>query len=238
MVSENIHGTSFASRLRQLIAEYGSRYALAKASGIAASTLQSYEAGSKPGIDALIALARIGNVDLNWLVRGAGPMRPAGLMPGAAWADFVAVDQYKIGTALSMSMVIGEVPFSRRFLEDKLRLVEPNHATLLVVEADWSPFEIARGDLVLIDRNQQEFNRDGVYLLDLPGIALRAVTRWIGGKVRVAGPVIDIDRAREGEIRRGPLARHELTSRRGLFGSGDIAPATVVGQAVWVGRAI
>jgi transcriptional regulator with XRE-family HTH domain len=237
MVSET-PDTDFAARLRQLIAEYGSRYALAKASGIAASTLQSYEAGSKPGIDALIALARIGNVDLNWLLRGAGPMRPAGLLPGAAWADFVVVDQYKIGAALSMSMVIGEVPFSRRFVEDRLRLAEPNHGTLLVVGADWSPFEIARGDLVLIDRNQKELDRDGVYLLDLPGIALRAVTRWIGGQVRVAGPVIDVGRARDHETHRRPLARHELTSRRGLLGSGDIAPAKVVGRAVWVGRAI
>jgi transcriptional regulator with XRE-family HTH domain len=237
MVSET-PDTDFAARLRQLIAEYGSRYALAKASGIAASTLQSYEAGSKPGIDALIALARIGNVDLNWLLRGAGPMRPAGLMPGAAWADFVVVDQYKIGAALSMSVVVGEVPFSRRFLEDRLRLAEPNHGTLLIVEADWSPFEIARGDLVLIDRNQKELDRDGVYLLDLPGIALRAVTRWIGGKVRVAGPVIDVGPVRGHETHRRPLARHELTSRRGLFGSGDIAPAKVVGRAVWVGRAI
>ena len=44
----------FANRLQKLIREYGSRYALAKASGIAQSTLQSYEAGSKPGMEALV----------------------------------------------------------------------------------------------------------------------------------------------------------------------------------------
>ena len=58
---------NFADRLRQLVREFGSRYALAKASGIAQSTLQSYEAGSKPGMEALVRLAQVGNVDLNWL---------------------------------------------------------------------------------------------------------------------------------------------------------------------------
>ena len=70
--------TDFAKRLGRLIKEFGSRYALANASGIPQSTLQGYEAGSKPGMDALTRLARVGNVDLNWLLNGAGEMRPAG----------------------------------------------------------------------------------------------------------------------------------------------------------------
>src|ERR1700730_9592862 len=108
--------TEFPERLRQLIAEFGSRYALAKSSRIPASTLQSYEVGSKPGIDALTTLARVANVDLNWLVTGRGEMRPPGLLSGASFADFVVVDQYEIGTALSMSLVIGQIPFSRYYL--------------------------------------------------------------------------------------------------------------------------
>jgi hypothetical protein len=36
----------FSPRLEELVAEFGSRYALSKASGIAVSTLQAYEAGS------------------------------------------------------------------------------------------------------------------------------------------------------------------------------------------------
>ena len=47
---------NFSERLAQIIAEYGSRYALAKASGIPMSTLQTYTLGSKPGIDALTTL--------------------------------------------------------------------------------------------------------------------------------------------------------------------------------------
>ena len=75
--------SAFAQRLQVLIREFGSRYALAKSSGIPSSTLQSYEAGSKPGMDTLLTLASVGNVDLNWLLTGNGEMRPVGLQPGA-----------------------------------------------------------------------------------------------------------------------------------------------------------
>ena len=93
-----------------MIEEFGSRYALAKASGIPASTLQSYEAGSKPGSDALVRLVRVANLDLNWRLTGNGQIRPPGLISGAALADVLMVDQYEIGTALSMSIIVGQAP--------------------------------------------------------------------------------------------------------------------------------
>jgi transcriptional regulator with XRE-family HTH domain len=183
--------TDFPARLRKLIAEFGSRYALARASGIPASTLQSYESGSRPGIDVLTILAKVANVDLNWLLTGEDQIRPTGSLSGARLAEIVAVDQYAMGTALSMSVVIGQVPFSRYFLESRLRLKEPNQQTLLVIEADSDLLGIARSDLVLVDRNQKDLSRDGIYLLDLPGTALRSVTRCLGAKVRVTGPDTD-----------------------------------------------
>jgi hypothetical protein len=81
--------------------------------------------------------------------------------------------EYERGTALSKQVVIGQVPFSRYFLEKKLRLREPTHKTLLVIEAAWDLYRIARGDLVLIDRSQATFPPDDVYLLDFPGMELR-----------------------------------------------------------------
>jgi Helix-turn-helix len=229
--------TEFPERLRQLIAEFGSRYALAKSSRIPASTLQSYEAGSKPGIDALTTLARVANVDLNWLVTGQGEMRPPGLISGASLADFVVADRYEIGSALSMSVVTGQVPFSRHYLESGLRLKDPNHESLLVVEADVTLVGIARGDLVLVDRKQNDLARDGIYLLDLPGIVLRAIARCVRDKVRV----IELDnaggRSSQGRARRTP-ARVEELPRSELLGTGRFQRSFVVGRAVWVGRAI
>ena len=42
-----------------------------------------------------------------------------------------------------------------------------------VVEADVNLVGISRGDLVLVDSNQQDLAREGIHLLDLPGIVLR-----------------------------------------------------------------
>jgi transcriptional regulator with XRE-family HTH domain len=230
----------FAARLVQLTREFGSRYALAKASGIPASTLQSYEAGSKPGIDALARLARVGNVDLDWLLTGKGEIRPAGLVPGAVFADVLVVAQYELGTSLSIPTLVGKVPVSRNFLETELRLKEPTYDTLLVVEADRAFYDIARGDLVLIDRNQANLASDGVYLLDLPGMTLWRIFRGLGDRVNVAGPGYESFRRIEHESRgrkKGNSSFLEM-KRSELLGAGRDGFSKVVGRAVWVSRAI
>jgi transcriptional regulator with XRE-family HTH domain len=228
----------FATRLRQLISEFGSRYALAKSSGIAQSTLQSYETGSKPGMEALVRLAQVGNVDLNWLLNGKDEMRPTGVLPGAAFADILMVDQYERGTALSMNVVIGRVPFSRHLLEKKLGLTEPTHKTLLVIEAAWDLYRIARGDLVLIDRSQATFPPDDVYLLDFPGMELRGLFACPGDEVNVVGPRHQ-GLQRSQQIGRGRTRGNSswpTMNRRELLGIGRNAVSKVVGRAVWIGR--
>jgi CI repressor-like protein len=232
--------SEFPERLRRLVTEFGSRYALAKHSRIPASTLQSYEAGAKPGIHALTTLARVANVDLNWLLTGQGEMRPPGLLSGASFADFVVVDQYEMGSALSMSAVIGQVPFSRHYLESSLRLKEAAYESLLVVEADANLSVITRGDLVLVDRNQNDLVCDGIYLLDLPGIVLRAIIRCVGDKVRVTEPDHYAGRSPQGGRRGGRRtpARVEELARGELLGAFRFQRSLVVGRAVWVGHAI
>lgn len=228
----------FATRLRQLISEFGSRYALAKSSGIAQSTLQSYEAGSKPGMEALVRLAQVGNVDLNWLLNGTGEMRPTGVSSGAVFADILMVDQYERGTALSMQVVIGQVPFSRHSLEKELGLTEPTDKTLLVIEAAWDLYHIARGDLVLIDRTQATFPPDGVYLLDFPGMELRALFACTGDRVNVVGPGHQgLPRSKQvGRGRTRGSSSWPTVNRSELLGIGRNAVSKVVGRSVWIGR--
>ena len=229
-----------SQRLRQLTHEFGSRYALAKAADIPQSTLQSYEAGSKPGMDALVRLAQVGNVDLNWLVRGTGEMRPSGMRSGAIFADILMVDQYELGTAQAAEIIIGHIPFSRHFLEKTLGLKEPTHQTLLVVEAGSNLSHIERGDLVLIDRSQAHLSRDGVYLLDLPGVELKELFVYPGDKVTVVGPQHQGPRRfeRSGRGRGRQNAGWLTMSRSELLGVGRNAVSKVVGRAIWTGGAI
>jgi hypothetical protein len=229
----------FSERLQRLIKEFGSRYALAKSSGIPSSTLQSYEAGSKPGMDVLVTLARVGNVNLHWLMTGNGEMRPPGMQPGALLKDVLLIDQYELGTVLSMGMVVGQIPFSRHFLESRLRLTEPTHATLLAVEAGSDLLAIRRGDLVLIDRKQATLARDGIYLLDFPGIELRAIFRRPDEKVDIVNPEHNVIQSRQ--KRRGGSARRPGSvemSISDLFGIGRGRRDIVIGRAVWVGRSL
>jgi transcriptional regulator with XRE-family HTH domain len=227
------HGAEFADRLRALTKEFGSRYALAKASGIPASTLQGYEAGAKPGMDALLTLARIGNVDIRWLMTGEGEMRPRGLLSGALLADIVMVYQYELGSSLKIPEPINQIPFSRHILETRLGLKQPTSKSLLVVEAAGDLYRISRRDLVLIDRSQASLVRDGMYLLDLPGLALRAISRGVGDKVQVIGPEHEPNWSSE---------QPDSGTRKGLTGIWEVRLsellAKVVGRAVWVGRAI
>lgn len=231
--------SEFAQRLQVLIREFGSRYALAKSSGIPSSTLQSYEAGSKPGMDTLLTLARVGNVELNWLLSGNGEMRPPGLQPGALLKDVLMVDQYELGTALSMQSIVGQISFSRNLLETRLRLDGPTSATLLAVEAGWNLLEIRRGDLVLVDRQQASLGRDGAYLLDLPGLEFRALFRRPDNRVDVIGPqhhVMRPGQERRSERKRIPVSQEMSVSE--LLGVGRHAVSKVVGRAVWVGRTL
>jgi transcriptional regulator with XRE-family HTH domain len=229
---------SFPERLKQLVAEFGSRYALAKSSRIPASTLQSYEAGSKPGIDALTKLARAANVDLNWLATGEGKMRPEGLISGASLTQIVVVDQYEMGTALSMSVIVGQVPFNRHLLESRLRLKDPHNDSLLAVEADANLLGISRGDLVLIDRNQRDLARDGIYLLDLPGVVLRGINRRVGNMVRVIGPDSETDKSSGDRRGRPRVSETEELPLSQLLGAGRFEISKVVGRAAWIGRAL
>jgi hypothetical protein len=230
----------FAERLRQLIQEFGSRNALAKLSGIPASSLQDYEGGAKPGMDALLTLARVGNVDLNWLLTGVGKIRPTGTVPGAVLAMTLMVDQYEPGTSLLIPSIVNQIPFNRHDLEIKLGLKEPTRDTLLMVEAGWNLYHVRRGDIVLVDRNQADLARDGIYLLDLPGLALRAISRGIGDKVYVTGPEHDPTRSSKRQRQKSlknfsaPLEM----SRSELLGGGRQAVSRVVGRAVWSGGAI
>jgi hypothetical protein len=224
--------SDFRQRLHELIMEFGSRYALSKASGIAISTLQAYEVGSKPGLDALVSLARTGNVSLDWLLTGKGEKRPSGMLPGNLLADVIMVDQYQPGTSLNMSIIAGMIPFSRHLLENKLGLKELTRETLLAIEASQNLCGIRRGDLVLVDRQQTGLIEDGVYLLNLPGLVLKEISVFPNNSVLVTGP--ETESETNGSAK--PVRKSLKMRRSELLGDGGFSTSKVVGRAVSIDR--
>jgi transcriptional regulator with XRE-family HTH domain len=226
--------SDFPLRLQELIEEFRSRYALSKASGIAISTLQAYEAGSKPGLDALVSLARTGNVGLDWLLTGRGEKRPTGILPGVELTDVIMVDQYQPGTSLNIPTIVGHIPFSRHLLERKRGLEDPSHRTLLAIEATQNLAGIQRGDLVLIDRKQTGLIEDGVYLLNLPGLVLKEISVFPNNQVLVTGSETE-SKAKESAK---PVRRSLKMQRSELLGDGRFGASKVVGRAVSIHRTI
>jgi hypothetical protein len=73
LVSNWVDNRGFRRRLRWCIALVGSRYALAKASRISATSLKRYLTGSEPTRPFLIAVAVAAGVKVEWLATGEEP---------------------------------------------------------------------------------------------------------------------------------------------------------------------
>jgi hypothetical protein len=161
------------------------------------------------------------------------------MQSGALLKDVLMVDRYELGTALSMAIVVGQIPFSRNFLETRLRLKEPTHQTLLAVEAGSNLLEITRGDLVLLDRRQASLARDGIYLLDFPGLELRGFFRRPGERVNVISPEEQVIRSGpEGRSRAGRIPGAQEVRITEFLGAGRYSASKIIGRAVWLGRSM
>ena len=113
---------------------------------------------------------------------------------------------------------------------------------MLSGEADQDLGEVARGDIILFDRNQThpELERDGIYLLNLPGIVLRIIARRVGDKMLVVGP--ELGRVRSSQRKASGLEDRyfgtQEVSCRELLCDGRLENSTVAGRAVRIERGI
>lgn len=211
--------TIFAERFALLVAEFGSRYRLSKAARVPESTLQQYSEPTSilpPRADILMKLARAANVSVEWLATGKGEMRPAGLVPGALLADIVMIELRDPRAALQMEQIMGHLPFSRFWLESRLRVTDTDQ--LMLIEADQQlPPAVKRGDLLLVDRTMEKKlpKREGIYVLSgAVGLTLRRVRVRLTGRFVLSGSHISE------EVEAMQLGRH------------------VVGEVVWRGGRI
>jgi transcriptional regulator with XRE-family HTH domain len=169
---------SFAGRFALLVKEFGSRYRLAKASGVPESTLQQYaDQELPPRSDILIKLAHAANVSIEWLATGRGEIRAAGQLPGATFADVAMVELRDIHAALLMEQIRGFLPLSRWWLEHRLGISEPKELMLIEADQDLPP-EIRKMDLLLVDRSAgNKLPRgEGLYVFSVAtGLAVKRV---------------------------------------------------------------
>lgn len=81
--------SQLAERVAQTIGDE-SVASFARRSGVEESSLRAYvKRGVKPGLDHLVAICRAGNISLEWLATGQGPVHasPSAALPGTTFDD-------------------------------------------------------------------------------------------------------------------------------------------------------
>lgn len=208
---------SFAGRFALLVKEFGSRYRLAKASGVSESTLQQYsDQELPPRSDILIKLAHAANVSIEWLAAGQGEMRAAVQLPGATFADVAMIELRDIHAALHMEQIRAFFPFSRWWLENRLGISEPKELMLIEADQDLPP-EIRKMDLLLVDLSSgNKLPRgEGLYVFSGPtGLALRRVEIGLKRGFVVTGPGISEEL--------GPMEIYRLLVGKVIFRGGRV----------------
>lgn len=173
--------SGLGERISKIADLVGGKKTLAKAIGISESQLYRYISGdSQPTVDPLAAIARSGNVHMDWLVLGEGP---TGLIQDinetrglySAQPEYVSVVEYHDESRpLDNPPVsaLGKFSFSYTWLVKNG--LNPDTLRLIRAHGDSMAPTISEGDLLMIDISQTAFNGEAVYLLRIDERALTA----------------------------------------------------------------
>ena len=214
----------FSERL-QLIIGSDARTKFASKCGIGENSLRQYLSGSIPGIDKAVAIAKAGNVTLEWLITGNGPMRR-----GDADSDFarnyVLIPQMShVEAAAGHGLeVISEEPdkmtaFRREWITNTMEL-DPDRLALIKVSGDSMTPTLNDGDLIMVDmRENHRMKSDAIYCIhDDNGLRVKRLQRLNNGTVLIKSdnPTYDTE----------------------TIDSDDTAEFTfkICGRVVWAGR--
>ena len=161
-------------RITKVAELVGGKKRLAQAIRISESQLYRYIAGdSQPTIEPLAAIAKSGNVDLNWLVLGE---RSSGLPPQindikglySSKQEYINIPEYlPEGDEIDNQPVseMGRLSFNHFWL---LKLgLDISQLRLLRAHGDAMAPTLHDGDLLMLDTGQTAFNGDAIYALNL-----------------------------------------------------------------------
>ncbi len=110
----------------------------------------------------------------------------------------------------------------------------------MAIESVWNLFDVVRGDLLLIDREQSTLDVDGMYLFNLPGFSLKGVFNAFQGKVRIVEPHATRDpiSSKPDHPLRDETTDSYQIDRRELLGGGRQRFSKIVGRVVLVSRPV
>ncbi len=161
-------------RISKIADLVGGKKNLARAIGISESQLYRYIGGdSQPTVEPLAAIARSGQVHLDWLVLGEGPTGISSEINDlqglySSRQEYIPITEYteedhKLENQPLSSM--GRLTFNHFWLVQAG--LNPENLRLLRAHGDAMAPTIKDGDLLMLDISQKKFNGDAIYVVRL-----------------------------------------------------------------------
>lgn len=228
----------FHSRLRTILDKFRSVNAFANAAGISPSGLNRLLDGGYPTLPILVALAKAGDVSVEWLSTG-GEQVSASLptkMDSTSLTvtdvkgnevdldEFVFVPRYNIAAAAGFGAWNDDetpmftVSFRRYWVTNHLK-ADPSKLSVISVYGDSMEGVLNDKDIILINHDDSE-PREGIYVLRIDGqLIVKRVQRLPGSILRITST--------------NPAYEPFSVDMNNVLG--DFA---VVGKVVWYGRVV
>jgi hypothetical protein len=173
---------SLAERIEMLVTAVGGNSKAAKIAGVSTDTILNWKkAGSRLPLQEMLALAKEAGVTLDWIATGHD-RRPDMSPPEQAGEDFVRIAVYGATAEDTLGELRFQPPtaFWRNWMNEASLV--PESCALVMAQDDAMAPEISPGDMLLVDRTQQEMNKSGVYaLLRRNAVLVRRVHVMVNG---------------------------------------------------------
>lgn len=151
---------AFRARIIELIAKAGGRYSLSRAAGISISSINNYLRGGEPTRPALCALAKGGNVSVDYLAAGAASLGDRNQFAGARRVIAHRKTSWERGQTLAY--------FHLNVVKEKFRGASPEDLLLVEIGDPYMQPRLWQDELVIVDGTNAE-PRNGIFALMIDG---------------------------------------------------------------------
>lgn len=185
--------TDFRQRLTRILQGFGSVAELARAVGVSDNAIYKWMSGrGQPSVANLVALARSGQVSVEWLATGHEPPESQCVARQSARRDeYVFVPRYDVrvptarGGAIKSQQIVDSLAFKADWVRSRLA-TDPRNLLLIEAAGDSMSPTLEDSDLLLVDLGEPRFKHDGIYVLRHNGsLVVKRLQRRLDGKLTI-----------------------------------------------------
>lgn len=188
---------SFGDRVDFIARSFGGVPQLARTMGVSEAVVRKWRANqSDPSRANLVSLAKVGDVDIDWLATGNGVMRSESDTEDSATTDphpdeFAYIPLLAVeacaghGSFVDSEEIITKLAFRRDWLHREVH-ANPAHLHLIYVRGDSMEPTLSDGEVIMIDRSANTPNRDGIFVIQMDdAILIKRIQPLPGNRLRI-----------------------------------------------------